>query len=108
MSERSVSFKLVKYIYTILLVLGLFSSAVLFIVGLCALTDNGENSDIYENLMKYYGIDEINFQPVFNKTRYLNRFNFDEDNYDKQSKTFRYQTYSYLQKKIYLKNNYKI
>jgi len=85
MSERSVGFKLVKYIYIILLVLGLFSSAVLFIVGLCALTDNGENSDIYESFMRYYGIDELNFQPVFNKTHYLNRFNFDEDNYDKQS-----------------------
>jgi hypothetical protein len=85
MSERSVGFKLVKYIYIVLLVLGLFSSAVLFVVGLCALTDNGENRHIYENFMKYYGIDELDFQPVFNKTHYLNRFNFDEDNYDKQS-----------------------
>ncbi len=108
MSERSVGFKLVKYIYIILLVLGLFSSAVLFIVGLCALTDNGENSDIYESFMRYYGIDELNFQPVFNKTRYMNRFNFDEDNYDKQSKSFRYHTYSYLQKNILFKINYKI
>ncbi len=108
MSERSVGFKLVKYIYIVLLVLGLFSSAVLFVVGLCALTDNGENRHIYENFMKYYGIDELDFQPVFNKTHYLNRFNFDEDNYDKQSKSFRYQIYSYLYKKILFQKNYKI
>lgn len=86
MSEnRSVGFKLVKHIYLIILVLGLIASIVLLVFGLFALSDNEDNTRLYENVMHYYGIDELDFEPVFNDTNLMYKNNkFSQGSTDKQ------------------------
>ncbi|XP_054155754.1 uncharacterized protein LOC128954205 [Oppia nitens] len=71
MAQRTVGFRLVRCTYIILLVLGLIGSSILLLIGLYALYDSQDNCKLYENIMKYYGIDELNFEPVFNDTYLL-------------------------------------
>ena len=68
MSEHSVAFKFVKSVYIVVLVVGFIGSGVLFVIGTYALTHQSANNVFYENVMKYYGINEKNFEPVLNET----------------------------------------
>ena len=69
MGEKGFAFKLIKSLYIVVLVLGLIGSALLFVFGMYALTDSQDNVTFYENIMRYYGIDEINFEPVVNESQ---------------------------------------
>lgn len=82
MSEKSVAFKLVKSANVVLLVLGLIGSGLLLSVGLYALTDSNPNNALYQNLMKYYGINADNFEVVINGTDSVSSI----DNHINQSK----------------------
>lgn len=90
MSEKSLTFRCIKSIYVIILLLGLIGSTVLFVVGLYALSDRDDNSVFYQNIMKYYGIDELNFEPAFNESNSVYNYStaFPDEGLNKQSKPF--------------------
>lgn len=87
MGDKGLVFKLVKSLYVVVLVLGLIGSGLLLVIGVYALTDSEDNANFYENIMRFYGIDEINFEPVANESLSVYNWSttYPEESYDKQS-----------------------
>ena len=69
MSEKSVAFKLAKSANIVVIVLGLIASGLLLLIGLYALGDGSSDSLLYRNAVKYYGINQDNFEPVIDATQ---------------------------------------